>query len=73
MKNLEHQEKPIYYFPDVNVKKPEPKYCEQPIVYLLLYLLQLAGDLKAYKLEKGGNVWKVWNYVTRMDFKNNIG
>ena len=47
-------EKPIYYFPDVNVKKPEPKYCEQPIVYLLLYLLQLAGDLKAYKLEKAG-------------------
>lgn len=49
-------EKPIYYFPDDTVKKPSPKYCEQPIVYLLLYLLQLAGDKKTSKYESAG-VW----------------
>lgn len=51
-------EKPIYYFPETSVKKPSPKYCEQPIVYLLLYLLQLAGDKKASRYECAGTLGK---------------
>lgn len=39
-------EKAIYYFPDDNAKKPVPKYCEQPIVYLIAYLMQCAGEKK---------------------------
>ena len=39
-------EKAIYCFPKMEVKGPEPRYCEQPMVYLLAYLLQLAGDIK---------------------------
>lgn len=42
-------ENAIYYFPDITVKKPAPKYCEQPIVYLLAYLMQMAGDIKEEK------------------------
>lgn len=39
-------EKAVYFFPDTSVKKPAPKYCEQPIVYLLGYILQMAGEQK---------------------------
>lgn len=49
-------EKAVYCFPDITVKKPTPKYCEQPIVYLLAYLMQLAGDKKS-KQYKRGNIW----------------
>lgn len=46
-------EKAVYCFPDISVKKPAPKYCEQPIVYLLAYLMQLAGDKKSDQFEQG--------------------
>lgn len=45
-------ERVVYYFPDITVKKPDPKYCEQPIVYLLAYLMQQAGEKKATKYEQ---------------------
>ena len=49
-------EKAVYCFPDITVKKPEPKYCEQPIVYLLAYLMQLAGDKKSNQYDTV-NIW----------------
>lgn len=59
--------KAIYCFPDVNVKKPNPKYCEQPIVWLIAYLMQLAGNKKAGQSRKAG-LWKrfgieVWDFL----------
>ena len=58
--------KAIYCFPDVNVKKPEPKYCEQPIVWLMAYLLQLAGNEKAAQSGRAG-LWK-WVRIEVQDF-----
>lgn len=51
-------ERPIYYFPDDNVKQPSPKFCEQPIVYLLSYLFQLAGERKTSTFERASTLGK---------------
>lgn len=75
-------ENPIYRFPDIGVKKPEPKYCEQPIVYLLAYIFQSAGDKKNKEYKKVKNFiyliklleW-FWNIASAEDFlaeKSNI-
>lgn len=40
--------KAIYWFPDMSKSEPEPQYCEQPLLYVLSYVLALA------KMEK----WK---------------
>ena len=33
--------KPIYFFPQ-NVGEPEPEFCEQPVIYILMYVLKMA-------------------------------
>lgn len=39
--------KAIYYFPDMTKKEPEPKYCEQPLLYVLKFTFEAAqGVLK---------------------------
>lgn len=52
-------EKAIYYFPKIDVKVPEPQYCEQPMVYLLAYLLQLAEKSKE-------NIYQRSNLFTKL-------
>lgn len=42
-------DKAIYYFPDASVKEPEPKYCEQPLFYILAYALRMAKKAKEDK------------------------
>ena len=49
--------KAIYWFPDTKVGKPEPKYCEQPVVWLVAYLLHLAAKKKTKEYHDGG-FWK---------------
>lgn len=44
-------EEAIYGFLDGEAgKRPNPKYCEQPVIYLLAYLMQNASDAKAKQL-----------------------
>lgn len=47
-------EKPIYWFPDMSKNEPEPQYCEQPLLYILSYVLTLAQKMKQEK--KNGKV-----------------
>ena len=44
-------EKAIYCFPNTSSTKPEPKYCEQPLVYLLAYLMYSSERNKRNKLK----------------------
>lgn len=44
-------EKAIYCFPDTSSEKPEPQYCEQPLVYLLAYLMYSSERNKRNKLK----------------------
>lgn len=61
-------EKAIYCFPSMDVKEPEPKYCEQPLVYLLTYLMDSSGKDKK-NLLKRGMVWeKMWEMLMEKFF-----
>ena len=48
----------IYYFRDTAVKEPHPQHCEQPLVYLLVYLMQLARNAKRDDYDKGVPLYK---------------
>lgn len=39
----------IYNFPDPSKNRPEPKYCEQPLLYILSFVITQASYLKANK------------------------
>lgn len=39
----------IYYFPDETVKRPEPKFCEQPLFYVLAYTLDMVKRMREDK------------------------
>ena len=39
----------IYYFPDESVKHPEPKFCDQPLLYVLTYTLAMAKEARRQK------------------------
>lgn len=71
-------ENPIYYFPDLSIKEPQPQYCEQPVVYLLTFIMQMARDKKHKKLKKanlfetlgiiiGENLFNISSYT---DYEN---
>lgn len=62
-------EKAIYYFPDENAKKPVPKYCEQPIVYLIAYLMQCAGEKKYDEFAEKTPLGKLGVKVNELLFK----
>ena len=49
-------EKAIYYFPDVTIKEPTPKYCEQPIVYLMRYIAEMIEERKRNEYN-GANIF----------------
>ena len=51
-------EKAIYWFPDSTVKEAKPKYCEQPVVYLLSYLLNMAEKEKGKKFQNANILGK---------------
>lgn len=51
-KEYKTPEKAIYSFPDMSVRKPSPKYCEQPLIYLLEYLMNLAAYNEWAKYQK---------------------
>lgn len=61
-------EEAIYIFSDINVKKPSPKYCEQPVVYLLAYLFKMAEQKKNKDLEKGTLFDKALIFITEKFF-----
>lgn len=46
-------DKAIYYFPDDKIKRPTPKFCEQPLFYTLAYALRMAEEAK--REPKGGS------------------
>lgn len=52
-KEYKTPEKAVYSFPDMSVRKPSPKYCEQPLIYLLEYLMNLAAYKEWAKYQKG--------------------
>lgn len=50
-------ERAIYCFPDATSTKPEPKYCDQPLVYLLAYLMYSSEKNKKNVLKKSPLDW----------------
>lgn len=62
-------ENAIYCFLDLSVKKPSPRYCDQPLVYLLVYFLQLAGDVKKDNYDKNSFWGKAWIYLQESFFR----
>ena len=70
--------KSIFYFPNIELaNKPQPMYCEQPMVYILVYLLEMAMREKKKSDESKNilerwfrhNIWeKIWNLATIEDF-----
>lgn len=51
---------PLYHFTDKAGNSPEPKYCEQPLLYVLLYILKTAEKAKK---DKNKNFWnKIFMY-----------
>ena len=71
--------KATFYFPDANVGKPEPLYCEQPMIFILYYLLEMVVREKRKVDDKNkknpiykwflDNVWgKLWNLPSIEDF-----
>ena len=50
--------KAIYCFDDNAGRKPEPKHCEQPLVYLLTYLMYLSEKNKKNILKKS-----LWDWI----------
>jgi hypothetical protein len=66
--NYKTPEEAIYIFSDINVKKPSPKYCEQPVVYLLAYLFKMAEQKKNKDLEKGTLFDKALIFITEKFF-----
>jgi len=61
-------ENPIYYFPDDKTTRPEPKHCEQPVVYLLSYIMQMAIEEKENR--KKGGPWKKLSMIIQEQFFN---
>lgn len=59
MLNKEYKtpEKAVYSFPDMSVRNPSPKYCEQPLIYLLAYLMFYAAGLE-HIIYEGKNPWE---------------
>lgn len=43
---------PLYRFTDEAGSEPEPKYCEQPLLYVLLYVLKCAEAMKRRQYDK---------------------
>lgn len=48
----------VYYFGDTAVKEPHPLYCEQPLVYLLVYLMQMTRNAKKNEYDRGSSIYK---------------
>lgn len=44
---------PLYRFTDDAGSGPEPQYCEQPLLYVLLYVLKCAEAMKLKQYDKG--------------------
>lgn len=49
--NPTYPQTPLYRFMDEAADNPSPMYCEQPFIYVLLYLLQTAAWAKSKKLK----------------------
>ena len=75
--NFGTPKEPIYWFPDMSKNEPEPKYCEQPLLYVLSYVLTLA------KMEKNSGyitdiIWywlqsNLLNFPSADDYLDQIG
>lgn len=63
-------EEPIYYFPDMNKSHPEPKYCEQPLLYILWFVLNEAARRKANRgwlASIFGGLWDIMLSIPSLD------
>ena len=56
----------LYYFPNTNVNEPSPRYCEQPMIYLLTYMLEILSKLQKKNSNNILASWymDVYNYCT---------
>lgn len=62
-------EKAIYYFGDTAAKEPHPLHCEQPLVYLLVYLMQMARNAKKNEYDRGFSIFKGLLILQQMIFR----
>lgn len=56
-------EKAIYYFPDMNKDRPEPQYCEQPLLYILSFVITQAANLKANRSLLELLIGGIWDWI----------
>lgn len=60
----------IYYFPDMNVREPEPEHCEQPLLWILSFILRQAARSKAdrnWLQSIFGGLWDSWLNMPSLD------
>lgn len=67
----------IYRFPDPSKTEPEPEFCEQPMLYILSFVLTEAANLKKSR-DWWDTIWdgfKDWlnNYATISDYEEHRG
>lgn len=56
---------PLYRF-DANAEKPEPKYCEQPLLYALVFLLKWSEQSRTRKIGMLGSIlYNIDNLASR--------
>lgn len=70
-------EEAIYYFPDMTKDHPEPMYCEQPLLYILFFVLNEAAKNKMQRnwlMSIIGDLWdkmfdipSLEEYMTQLD------
>lgn len=60
----------IYYFPDMNVSEPKPEHCEQPLLWILSFILRQAARRKAdrnWLQSILGGFWDAWFNMPSLD------
>lgn len=63
-KTYKEPENAIYYFPDMTKDRPEPEYCDQPLLYILSFVITQVAVLKAQRglLDTIWEGFKDWYY-----------
>ena len=60
----------LYYFSNEDVYGPEPQYCEQPMIYVLMYILYMLRRVMENEKEKLGFFGKLIQKYLVEDFLN---
>lgn len=48
----------LYYFPNTEINEPSPRYCEQPMIYILTYMLEILSTVQ--KKNSGAGTLSSW-------------